>query len=71
MDASKASKATFGISPEAFYAIDVRMAFYKFIAMVVNPQMLFVSQIDQPIIASPPIGINDTFDRDTASNDVL
>ena len=43
----------------------------KFIVSVTNPEVLLVPDINQAIIATPSIGMADTFDADSTSDNLL
>src|SRR5438445_713751 len=49
-----------GDAPEVLNAIDMRLAFDKFIAAMIHPVMLLVAQVHQAAVALPTIGIDDT-----------
>ena len=58
---SESEKPGLGKTPEAFNSVDVAFAMYEFILSMVDPEVLFISQIHEPIIPSPAIGMDDTF----------
>lgn len=61
----------FGISPETFDAIDVRLALRKLIFTMVKLIMLFVAQIDKSVVAFPLVGVNGAFHIDLALDNGL
>src|SRR5512136_1387833 len=66
---SETSKARFGEPPEAFYAVDMSLAPGKFIAAMIDSKVFAVTYINQTVIATPPIGIDDALrDNFTAYN---
>ena len=67
----KAGKPCLGIGPEALYSIDMASISDEFVLTVVDSKMLFISEIDQPVVAPPTIGMDDAFKADTASDDCL
>jgi hypothetical protein len=48
-----------GEAPEAFNAVDMSLAPGKFIAAMINSQVLAVTDIDKAIVATPTVGIDD------------
>ena len=70
-DTSELGKASFRVAPKAFYAIDMATLIGKFIVPVVDPEMLLIAYINQAVIATPAIGMNDAFDADSASDNRL
>jgi hypothetical protein len=69
--ATKPTKSCLGIAPKTLNTIDVRLFLNKLIASMVDAKMLLVSQINQIIIPSPSIGMNDTFQLYTPPDDGL
>lgn len=59
--ATKPAESCFGIAPKTFNVINVRLLLNKLIASMVDAKMFLVSQINQAIIPSPSIRMNDTF----------
>ena len=68
---SELGKASFRVAPKAFYAIDMATLIGKLIVSVVDPEMLLIAYINQAVIATPSIGMDDTFDADSTSDDRL
>jgi hypothetical protein len=59
--ATEAKQARFGIPPEAFNSVDVITTFGKFVLAMINPKMLAVTHIDQTIIATPAVRVDECF----------
>lgn len=55
-------------APEAFNSVDVALALSKLILPMVDSEMLFKAEVNEPIIASPSIGMDDAFKADTTPN---
>lgn len=68
---SESVKSGFGKAPEAFNSVDMTLAVDEFILSMIDPKMLFVSKIDESVIPSPPIRVDDGFKIDTTSNNPL
>jgi len=68
---SKPEKPGLGKSPEALNSVDVAFSLNEFILSMVDPKVLFISQIHEPIIPSPAIGMDDAFKAYSASNNRL
>ena len=69
--ATKPTEPRLGITPKTFNTIDMRPFLNKFIISMVDAKMFLVTQIDQPIIPSPSIRMDDTFKLYTSSDDGL
>jgi len=61
----------FGICPKAFNSVDMTWSSFKFIHTMLHPEVFFVVQIDQTVVSSPPIGMNDAFETDSSTNNHL
>jgi hypothetical protein len=59
------------ITPKTFNTIDMRLFLNKFIIPMVNSKMLLIAQIDQPIIPSPSIRMNDSVKLNTPPDNGL
>ena len=71
-DAPPFCEAGFGGAPETFDAVDVpSMRECEDVVAVGDAVMLPVSQIHEPIVATPPIGVNDTANIHFAADNVL
>ena len=57
--AMKLRQPMFGIAPERLDAVDMPRAFDEFVVAVIDPKVLLQTQINQPIVASPAVGVND------------
>ena len=67
---TESTKSGFGITPAAFNSIDMRLSIDEFIGSMLNPKVIFISQVNESIITSPSISVDDTF-RIYASPDNL
>jgi hypothetical protein len=70
-DAIELEQASFGEAPEAFDPIDMVLPASEFVVGVVDPEVLVEAEIDQAIVASPTVGMEDGFRFDSATNDGL
>jgi hypothetical protein len=57
----KLGKPSFGKTPKGLYSVYVTDGSSKFIGAVMDSKMFVIPNIYQSIIASPAIGMNDTF----------
>ena len=57
--AMKLRQPMFGITAERLDAVDVPAAFDELVVAVIDPKVLVQAQINQPIVASPTIGMDD------------
>lgn len=64
-------QSAFGKTPEGFDSVDVIWTPGKFILTMVDPKMLVESQVDQAIIPSPSVGVNETLRVGLAPDDRL
>jgi hypothetical protein len=65
---SESGKPGLGIAPEALDSIDMAFAMNKFILTVVDSEVLFVTKVDQAIIPTPAIRMDDASEIYTTSN---
>ena len=63
--------SSFGISPKAFDAIDVGLISGEFDFTMINSQVLSIPHINQDIISSPAIGLDEAVEADLSSNCLL
>lgn len=70
-DSVELGQSAFGETPERFDSVDVIGTPGKFILTMVDPKMPVESQVDQAIIPSPSVGVNETFRIGFAPNDCL
>ncbi len=61
----------FGEPPEALNPVYMDSTSDKLIPAMINPEMLTITHIDQAIIASPSIGIDDAIQGDLPTNNRL
>ena len=59
--ATKANQACFGMSPEAFNPVDVVAAFCKFVLAMIDSKVLAVPHVNQAVIATPTVRVDDAF----------
>src|ERR1700733_7581617 len=74
LDAIGAGETAFGVRPEALNAIDVNLAVSKrtaLLAVFLDPQVLVITDIDQPVISFPAIGHQHALKADLASDHIL
>ena len=71
-DAMKLPETMFGITPEALDAVDMCRAAHELAALpMVDSEVLRVAHVNQTVIATPPIRIDDRFRSDAATNNGL
>ena len=68
---SESEKPGFGITPEAFDSIDMVFAMDEFILSMVDPKVLFITKVDESIVTSPAIGMDNAFKTHTTSDNRL
>ena len=49
-------QAHFSNAPEVFNSVNMGLAVGKFVVSMLNPMMLFITQVNQAVITFPPIG---------------
>jgi hypothetical protein len=64
-------KTSFRKGPKGFDTINMICTIYKFIYPMFNPIVLFITHINEAIVPSPIIGMNDTIRVYFASNNAL
>ena len=57
--AMKLRQPMFGIAPERLDAVDMPRAFDEFVVAVIDPKVLLQTQINQPIVASLAVGVDE------------
>ena len=67
----KSHKPCFSKAPEAFYSIDVGFAINKLITSVIHPEVFFISHINQAVVTTPPVRVNNTIKTYSSSNNPL
>ena len=70
-DAVELLQAPLSKAPEAFDAIDMCRASDKFIRAMIDSEVLRVADIDQAVIAAPPVTVDDGFGSYTTANNGL
>ena len=53
----KSTQAQFCIGPERFNTIDVTITCSKLIGAMMDAEVLFITQVDQPIVGTPAFGM--------------
>jgi len=69
--APEPGQAGLGITPEALYPVNMASFIGKFILTMVDPEMLLVADVHEPVVASPAVRMDNTFQADAAANDGL
>jgi hypothetical protein len=67
---TETSKLTYSglcICPETFDTIDIRFTRSKFIVSMVNSKMFFIPQVNEAVIPSPPISMDDCLEVNAAA----
>lgn len=59
---------TFSVAPESLNTVDVRTAVGELVVDVVDAQVLGVADIDQAVLATPTVEVDDTLQADTPAN---
>jgi len=67
----KFGKSGLGIAPEAFDSIDMTFTLDKFILPVVDSEVFFLTKVNEAIVPSPAIRMNDASETCTTSNNRL
>ena len=68
---SKFGKPGLGIAPEAFDSIDMTFTMHKFVLPVVDSEVFFITKVNEAIVPSPAIRMNDAFGIYTTPNNRL
>jgi len=64
-------QAPLGKAPEALDAVDVALAVSKLVSTMIDPVMFRIPDIDEAVIAAPPVTVNDGVCRDATANNGL
>ena len=70
-DAVELEQAAFGEAPEAFDSVDVVRSADELVLSVADPEVLVEAEINQSVVASPAIGMEDGFEPNSAADDRL
>ena len=70
LHAVELGEAAFCEAPETFDPIDMDAIFREIFGLI-DPEMLVISHINEPVIAAPAIGVDHRVKRDLATNNVL
>lgn len=65
------SQASLGVTPERFNSVDMVTSPGKFVLAMMDSEMLVKTQVDQSMISSPAIGVNEAFWIRFSTNDGL
>ena len=68
---SKFGKPGLGVAPEAFDSIDMTFTMNKFVVPVIDSEVFFITKVNEAIVASPSIRMNDAFEIYPTSNNLL
>ena len=60
-----------GAALKRFNTVNMPRTTDKLIATMMSPEMFGKTHVNQPLTTAPTVGINDTPDTDTTSNDLL
>ena len=69
--AMKLRQPMFGMAPKRLDAVYVSAALDEFVAAVIDPKGLVQTQINQPVAASPTVGVDDAVGSHFAPNNGL
>ncbi|QNT59477.1 hypothetical protein AABM17_861 [Neisseria musculi] len=67
----KFNQAVFGITPKQFDAVNVLRTPGELVCTMMYPEVLFTAHIDQAVIAAPAVSIDDNFNSNPPSNNLL
>ena len=70
-NAIELGEPSFGVAPERLNAVDVVFAPCEFVVAVVDPEVLVKADVDQAVIATPTIGMDDGARVDLAPDHCL
>ncbi len=68
---SKVCEPGFGEPPEAFNSIDMGGTRNKLVLPMIHPKVFPIPDVDEAILASPTVGIDDALQGHLSSNDAL
>ena len=60
-----------GVTPKRFNTVNMPRTTDKLIVTMMYPEMFGKTHVNQSLITAPTVGIDDTLDTDTTSNDLL
>jgi hypothetical protein len=67
-DSIELLESPFGETPEAFNAVDVCRAACELVRAMMHTEVLRVADIDQSVVATPTVRVNDCLWRDTTNS---
>ena len=68
MNAIDFAKYQLGVGPERLNAVDVGLLISEFATPMLNPKMLCIAHVNQPMITAPTVGINHAPQADPAAD---
>ena len=71
MNSFEFTQSSFGESPKSFNAVDVRFAPNELIFRMIHPIMFFESEVDQPVVRTPTVGMDCRVERYLPANNRL
>ena len=67
-DAVELSQSPFGVAPEGLDAVDVRLKVGELVIVMPDAEVFGVADVDQAVVASPAVAVNDAGQVDLAAN---
>lgn len=67
----KLHQAMLGVAPKRFNTVNMPRTTDKLIVTMMYPEMFGKTHVNQSLITAPTVGIDDTLDTDTTSNNLL
>ena len=67
-DAVELGQSSFGVAPEGLDAVDVGLEVGELVVVMPDAEVLGVADVDQAVIASPAVAVNDAGQVDLAAN---
>jgi len=61
----------FSMGPKQLYAVDIRFTSDKFIVAVMDTGILVISKVDEAIVTTPAVRVNDAFNIDVTAYQCL
>ena len=66
-DALELLQAPLGITPEALNAVNVTLVISKLVCAVIDPEVFGIADIDEAVIATPALRVNDRINRNATA----
>ena len=70
-DAVELMQPRLGVAPEALDAVDVMCAAHELVSAMVDPEVFRAADIDQAVVAPPPVLVDDGFEGDAPADNGL